>query len=57
MGQAMALGLDPHRMLVADPVETSLLVEAVHHAAEYNDKRDEALARRIINELSRAWKG
>ena len=56
LGQAAALGIDPSRLLRADPVEAPLLTRALEHAAKMHADRDEALAKRIIGELSLAMK-
>ena len=56
LGQAAALGIDPGRILRADPIEAPLLVAALEHAARMHRERDEALAKRIIAELAAAMK-
>ena len=56
LGQAAALGIDPGRILRADPVEAPLLMAALEHAANLQNDRDEALAKRIISELAAAMK-
>lgn len=43
-------------MLRADPTELPLLIDAVEHAAHYQQGRDQALARLIITELAQALK-
>jgi hypothetical protein len=56
LGQAAALGLDPCRLLRADPVERPLLEAALEHAARFHAQRDEALAKRVVAELAAAVK-
>ena len=56
LGQAAALGIDPGRILRADPVERPLLVAAFEHAAKLQSDRDEALAKRVMAELAAAMK-
>ena len=56
LGRAAALGIDPSRLLRADPVEAPLLARALEHAAKMQGDRDEALAKRIIAELASAMK-
>jgi hypothetical protein len=56
LGQAAALGIDPSRVLRADPYELAVLVAAFDHAADFARQRDDALARRVINELGEALK-
>ena len=55
LGQAAALGIDPGRILRADPVERPLLLAAIEHAAKVHGERDEALAVRITNRVAEAW--
>lgn len=50
------LGIDPSRVLRADPYEFAVLVEAARRAAEFAQKRDLALARTVVNELGQAMK-
>ena len=50
------MGIDPTRMLRADRDELPLLLEVVKHAQEWCELRDEALARRIVHELSMAMR-
>ena len=56
LGQAAALGIDPGRILRADPVEAPLLVAALEHAAKLLAERDEALAKCVVAELAAAVK-
>ena len=56
LGQAAALGIDPGRLLRADPVERPLLEAALEHAARFVQQRDEALAKRVVAELAAAMK-
>ena len=56
LGQAAALGVDPGRILRADPVEAPLLVAALEHAAKLHRDRDEALAKTVVAELAAAQK-
>jgi hypothetical protein len=55
-GAAATLGIPPHRLLRADPVELALTNEIARHAARYAADRDAALANRIIAELAHAMK-
>lgn len=54
LGHAAALGVDPGGILRADPVERSLLVRAMEHAARWQADRDDALAKRVVSELAAA---
>ena len=56
MGRAAAVGISAHDLLAAPPVEFALLMGAARHASEFLDARDEALARRIINDLAESLK-
>lgn len=56
LGSAAVLGIDPSRVLRADPYEFAVLVEAARRAAEFAQKRDLALARTVVNELGQAMK-
>lgn len=56
LGQAAALGMDPSRLLRADPYELETLVAAAQYAHEYHEQRDRALARLVVRELADALK-
>jgi hypothetical protein len=55
LGLAAVVGIDPCRMLRADPVERPLLEAALEHAARITRERDEALAALIVNRVVEAW--
>lgn len=50
------LGVDPARILRADPVELDVLVRVARAAADHQNQRDHALARMIVSELAAALK-
>ena len=50
------MGIDPTRVLRADPYELEALVAATKYAHEYHENRDRALARLVVRELADAQK-
>jgi hypothetical protein len=56
MGEAAVLGLSPHLILRADPLEMPVLVDALKHAAHLQHERDKTLALMIANNLARSFK-
>lgn len=56
LGAATVLGFDPGQLLRADPVELAALSRVASAAAEYQQRRDVALARTVVNELAHALK-
>ena len=56
MGEAAVLGLSPHIILRADPLEMPVLVDALKHAARLQHDRDKTLAVLIANNLARTLK-
>jgi hypothetical protein len=56
LGTAAALGLSPVDLLRADPAEREVLLAALPYAREFAEARDEALARRIVNDLAESMK-
>ena len=57
MAAALFVGLDPFRVIdEQDPLRARLFSRVIERTAELQQKRDEALARRIINELAKSMK-
>jgi hypothetical protein len=55
-GAAATYGIAPTTLLRADPVELSALAAIVTRAAECQQQRDTALARRVVAEFAEAMK-
>lgn len=56
LGAAATYGIDPSRILRADPVERELLLAIIREAHQHADNRDQRLARLVVSELSQALK-
>lgn len=54
LAHGATLGIDPTRLLEADPVERTLLGKIIQEARQVQDKRDERLARQVIIALGEA---
>lgn len=56
MGEAGALGWNPLWLVAPkDPIEQGLVFRALKASQEAAEKRDQALARKIINDLGAAF--
>lgn len=56
MAAAALHGVDAWRLATTgDPIEVVLLTAVTQRAVELGAERDEALARRIVNDLVAAW--
>jgi len=56
LGAAAVLGVDPATILRADDIERHVLIDILHRAVEYQEKREGRLAEKIIRELAEALK-
>ena len=56
LGIAATYGVSPASLLRADAYERDLLIQAVNHAREEQDRRDQNLARMIVSEYAAAMK-
>lgn len=56
LGAAAACGVSPAMLLSAGTLERNALMEVAAAAINWQLERDEALARRIINELAASMK-
>jgi hypothetical protein len=56
LGVAASVGVDPYLIATADPLLRDLLIDVAESAVRATERRDDALAVRIINTLADALK-